>query len=377
MRPTVLVAFVDALGPSQLAWMGDSLDMAPHRGALDGILGYSCGALPTLLTGTPPARHGRMCLFAKAGQHTPLSPLKWLNLLPRVVHERGVVRRAVGRAAAAVRGFRGYFELYRIPPEVFTWTDVPEKDDLFQSGTIGGMPTFLGDARAAGLVVHAAEWRLPEERRWQATYSALAQGPDLAFVYATELDGTLHRHGNGGAEGKRAAESVRAKIGRAHDVLTRAGRDVTTIVVGDHGMADVRRHVDPRPILDGLAARAFVDATMLRVWGDASALSAARRATERHGAPGTWLGEDDLASRKAPTKGAPFGDAIFVLDEGALFVPSFLGGAVRGMHGYDLGNPSSRAALAASAADITECRALTDVAGVVRRRLGIREAIHA
>lgn len=377
MSRTVLVAFVDALGPEQVAWMGDSLDFAPHRGSLAGILGYSCAALPTLLTGTPPSQHGRMCLFAHAGPTTPLAPLSWLGLLPRLVHERGVVRRAIGRATAVLNGFGGYFELYRIPPEVFTWTDVPEKDDLFQSETIGGVRTFLGDARSAGLSVHAADWRLDEDRRWKATYAALAQGPDLAFVYATELDGALHREGNDGKGGRRAALRIRDRIGHAHDVLTRAGRDVTTIVVGDHGMADVRRHVDPRPILAGLEARAFVDSTMLRVWGDARALELARRATERAAAPGQWLDVGELDRREAPTRGAPFGNAIFVLEEGALFAPSFLGGAVRGMHGYDMGTPSSRAALLSSSPDVLACRKLADVAGVVRATLGISEATHA
>src|SRR4051812_46783423 len=94
-RRRVLVVFVDALGPDQLESAG-GLGGLPHRGRLRGILGYSCGALPTLLTGAPPERHGRMCLFShvERGEEGVLAPLKWLGLLPRLVHERGRLRRA-------------------------------------------------------------------------------------------------------------------------------------------------------------------------------------------------------------------------------------------------------------------------------------------
>ena len=52
---------------------------------------------------------------------------------------------------------------------------------------------------------------------------------------------------------------------------------------------------------------------------------------------------------------APFGDAIWVLPEGAMFAPSYLGGAVRGMHGYDLGAPSSRATSTARPSSAAAC----------------------
>lgn len=380
MTSSVLVAFVDALGPDQLAAMGNAVSFAPHRRSLGGILGYSCGALPTILTGTPPSRHGRMCLFSRrsAESSAPLSPLVWLGLLPRILHERAPFRRALARLVTAASGLTGYLALYRVPPEAFAWVDVPEREDLFTARAIGGARTFLSEARDAGLEVHSADWRLPEDARWTESLAALRRGPDLAFVYAPEMDGALHTAGNGSAAAIAAAARIGDRIARAQDTLARAGRDVTTIVVGDHGMADVRRVIDPRPIVARLAARFFVDSTMLRVWGTRAELDAARIATDRARAPGRWLEADDLVARDAPTQGAPFGDAIFVLDEGALFAPSFAGGAVSGMHGYDLGSPSSHAAIASDDDAVLACNRLTDVAGVVRRKLGLgAEVAHA
>lgn len=62
-RNTVLIVFIDAFGPDQLARFDEFFSFLPYRKSLHGILGYSSGALPTILTGQTPNMHGRMCLF--------------------------------------------------------------------------------------------------------------------------------------------------------------------------------------------------------------------------------------------------------------------------------------------------------------------------
>src|ERR1700679_139240 len=98
MSPRVMVCFVDALGPAQLASL--RLRRRGHARALEGELGYSSGAIATILTGEAPARHGRMCLFTRRAADEPalLAPLRWLGLLPRFVHERSRVRRLAATA---------------------------------------------------------------------------------------------------------------------------------------------------------------------------------------------------------------------------------------------------------------------------------------
>jgi hypothetical protein len=373
MHRRVLVVFVDALGPSQLEAAG-GLGGLPHRGRLRGILGYSCGALPTLLTGVPPARHGRMCLFARAnGGDGVLAPLACLGFLPRVLHERSRLRRLAAWMLARHAGLTGYVELYRVPPAIFRWLDLPEREDLFTAERIGGFETFLSEARRAGLRVFAAPWQLPEEERWAHTDEVLrTQRPDLVFAYATELDGALHRAGNDSGEAQRATRRIAARIERAAETMRGGGGEVTTIVVGDHGMADIDRVIDPRGLLRRLhGVRAFVDSTMLRVWGDDRALAQARVLLEGADLPGQWLDTRALEERQAPTRGAPYGHALFLLEEGALFAPSFVGGAVRGMHGYDVDSPSALAAVASDTPIPETCRALTDLAPWVRSLLGL------
>ena len=120
-----------------------------------------------------------------------------------------------------------------------------------------------------------------------------------------------------------------------------------------------------------IALRVFVDSTMLRCWGASQDLARARSLIERRGWPGKWLDRDDLREAKAPTGDGRYGDALFLLDEGVMFAPSFLGGAAAGMHGYDLRAASCFAGLASDRPLPATCRALSDLAPLVTKSLGL------
>jgi hypothetical protein len=371
----VLVVFVDAFGPRQLERFGSRLAYLGHRKQLEGVLGYTSGALPTVLTGAEPAVHGRMCLFSehRPGEAHLLAPLRWMGLLPRVLHERRRFRALVERWLAFRHGLSGYVALHKVPPEHFRWLDLPEREDLFEAPAIGGAPTFLSRAREAGLSVYASPWRVAEPARWRGALETLGRSrPDLAFLYCAELDAILHREGNHGPSAEDAMDRIAARVASARERLADDGSELTTFVVGDHGMADIRSTIDPRPTLGALSAlRVFVDSTMLRCWGASQDLARARSLIERRGWPGKWLDRDDLREAKAPTGDGRYGDALFLLDEGVMFAPSFLGGAAAGMHGYDLRAASCFAGLASDRPLPATCRALSDLAPLVTKSLGL------
>ncbi|RLB46199.1 MAG: hypothetical protein DRJ42_28220 [Deltaproteobacteria bacterium] len=374
MTSRVLVVFVDAFGARQIERLGTSLPSLTHHKALGGVLGYSSGALATVLTGKHPEDHGRMCLFTRApeGGDRILKPLRVLGLLPRIIHERGRVRHLAGKAFARMAGLTGYVSLHRVPPEEFHWLDLPERDDIFNARELGGVPTFLTQARDAGLSVYAAPWQVEESRRWKNSIEVLSKDkPDLAFLYATVLDARLHEYGNRPDVVEETLAEIGAHVERARDAMGSDGADLTTYVVGDHGMADVSREVDPRRVVRRLGLRLFVDSTMLRMWGSGEELKRARREIELAGWPGKWLDSAALTERRAPVADAPYGDAFFLLEEGAIFVPSYVGGSVRGMHGYDISDFSARAALASDRPIPEGLVEIADLAPEVRRGLGI------
>jgi hypothetical protein len=366
------VVFVDALGEREAPLLAERLPgLARH--AVQGILGYSSGALPTILTGRSPEAHGRMCLFSRwqGPGASPLSPLSLLGLIPTAVRHRPRVQALVARIWLASRGYDGYFTPARVPPALYRLLDAPEDRDLFHAPHIGGHVTFLEEARRAGLRVAVSDFRQPEATR----AGAIERSPDadLAFLYLAGLDATLHRTGSVGHEAIAWADFAARAVERSRAALGRGGRQVTTIVIGDHGMSEVTRVIDPRAAtrqIEALPGRptAFVDATMLRVWAGPSALERARKILEDLGA--TPLDAAALADRRAPSDGS-YGDLVGLLPEGSIFAPSFLGGAVRGMHGYDRASRSARAALLGDAPGLDAARDLEDVAALVRSSLGV------
>jgi len=374
MRPAVLVVFVDAMGPAQAPALLEAGLGLNHVTTVRGVLGYSSGAIPTILTGAHPEIHGRMCLFSRASDAAspgPLAPLRWLGLLPRIVHERERVRRVAGRVLSRLRGYNGYVALHRVPPVLFGSIDIPEKEDLFQARRIGTATTFLQHAREAGLRVVATDWKLPEAKRVEQI-EALPDA-DLAFLYLSGMDAILHRDGDMSTDARSWCLDAAGWIDRARRALSRSGREVRTLVVGDHGMARVTSVVDPRPatvrlrrvLRDGFL---FVDATMLRIGGRHDELYEARKILRE--LPGTLLDAEGLAARNAPANGT-YGDLIHVLPEGALFVPSFVGGHVHGMHGYDRGTSSTEAAVLSDVPVNHRLHGLEDIAPSVLESLEI------
>jgi len=336
-------------------------------------LGYSSGALASILTGAAPNVHGRMCLFSSHGGRGSLAPLRWLGLLPKLLHERSALRRRVAKIFALASGLDGYFALHRVPPEAFRWLEVEERDDLFATERVGQATTFLSRARSAGVEVFASPWQLAEDARWQHTFESVRRRPaELTFVYASALDGALHHAGNESESARNALRTISERIDRTRELLARGGNKVTTLVVGDHGMADVQHVVDPRPLVARLAGvRVFVDSTLLRLWGPEGAIAEARRVL--HGALPelTFLDREALAREQLPVAGSPYGDAIGVLPEGQLFSPSFVGGKVRGMHGYHPSGSSADAALLADFPIPAQVRSISDVASLVDAQLGL------
>lgn len=371
----MLVVFVDAFGPRQLERFGSRLAYLGQRKQLRGVLGYTSGALATVLTGVPPRSHGRMCLFGehKPGSASVLAPLRWMGLLPRALHERRRFRALAERWLKLRHGLDGYVALHKVPPEEFRWLDLPEREDLFRARDIGGATTFLSQAREAGLSVYASPWQLPEARRWRVALDSLRRvKPDLAFLYCAELDAILHREGNRGSHAEDAMDRIAENVAEARLRLMEDGEALTTFVVGDHGMADVRSTIDPRPTLAELRPfRLFVDSTMLRLWGHARELERARSVLARRGWPGRWLDQSTLKACGVPVDDARYGNALFLLDEGAMFAPSYLGGAVAGMHGYALNAASCFAAIASDRPLPTSCTELSDLAPLVRGALGL------
>ncbi len=366
----LLLVFVDALGPTQWKSSDEFQSLLSQHRSLRGVAGFSSGALATILTGASTVEHGRLCLFSArdaSAWRSPLDALAWMKWLPRVLHERGVVRRLAAKWLAARENLTGYVALHKVDPEMFRWLDIPERDDLFEADRIGSVQTFLSEARARSVDVYASPWAEPEEQRWKTALATLERrAPRLTFLYSAALDGSLHTHGADSSASKVILDDLTQKIARAQKLLTRDGSTLRTIVMGDHGMSTVSRIVDPRPLLASHGVRHFADSTMIRMWGSPEKLSRLRSAVEQARWPVTYIDQQSLEKWRVQNGTTLWGDAWLLLREGALFAPSHVGGRVLGMHGYGPDAQSSTACVCSDQPIDPAVTELSHVASLVR-----------
>lgn len=337
MQPLHAIILIDALG-WEVARCHGFLDYAGvRRVSLATVLGYSSAAIPSLLSGTAPSRHGCWTMYRRAGDQ---SPFRFLRGLPRVPHPvewraRRFVRRWIDR-----RGLiKGYYDLYEIPLHLLSRFDVAQHQDPYEPGGLGEETIF--DWLVERHVPYALwTYRTPEaENMEDAVRRAEDRNTSVLFFYTAELDALMHRVGIHDAAVNDKLRCYERFIGRLQTAAGRAGRNIFVHVFSDHGMTPVTRSVD---VIGGLARRgfrlggdyvAFFDSTMVRIWGDQSV---ARAAEDAFAGQGRLLTDDELRRCGCFFPGREYGDWIVLANPGVMVAPSFMGAvAIAGMHGYD------------------------------------------
>ena len=344
--------FVDALGWKQVERYGFLKDLLPHRRGIEMQFGYSCTAIPTILTGERPAVHGHLAFYDYAPERSPFRAMRFLAplLRPRGFWRRGRVRHQLSRLIKRLYGFTGYFQLYGVPIERLPKLDYCEKTDLFVKGGLAPVRNLADVWSGQGLRYLISDWRLPEVENFRLAAEAFRKGTvDRAFVYSAAFDAL--QHDNVGRDGvlrpkvEKYAETIRG----LHRALVEGGRPFALTVFSDHGMTPLRGTVDAPAALakTGLAwgedYASAIDSTMARFWWLKEGAAAAVR-TAFAGFPGHWLTEDEMRRHGIWREDRKFGDAIFLADAGIQLCPSDMGvKPLAGMHGFDPADEDSRA----------------------------------
>ncbi len=384
MRPILLIVLVDALGWKLAATRRGFLPQLPNRRELGTILGFSSGALPTVFTGRMPSEHGRFLMYRRAHGPTPFAGFSRLRWIPERIRGSWRMTKLLTRLVAS-RGVEGYFNLYEVPRERLEGFDLPERADIFAPG---GLPcdSIWDTLETSGLRWRGWNWRTAQRDAFTESLARLSEGDDdVHFVYTAELDARLHQEGSRGTGVAECLVSVERFIADAFEAAGRARRPLWCHVLSDHGMVDVRSHVNVKARLDSLSVRAgrdydvFLDSTMARFWWRRSA---ARDAVVRALATeprGRWLDRATLEREGAWFDDHRYGEDLWLIEPGALLVPSFMGSnPVAAMHGYEPTHPDMTAFLASNRQLPDHVGHLRDVRGLLERECAaLREGVAA
>lgn len=381
-QPLRIFVLIDALGgecPAARDWLAD---LCPYRASLRTILGFSSGAIPTILTGQPPAATGHWNLFYFDPAGSPFRWLRHLDFVPRRLRNGRLERKALTLAGRHLLGLGPLFEC-GVEPSLARWFNWVEKNDIFAPGGIWGAPSIFDELAAKGFSYRVYTYRhfTDEQALLAARADVAASDARFYFLYLSELDGFLHFH----CQDQRAIAERLAWYGSQLRALYAAARqrsqEVMLTIFSDHGMTPVIRRVDLAGEIGRLSVEAprdylaVYDSTMARFWffserGRRAILDCLSRQT-----CGRLLNDAELDRQGVFFPDRRFGQAIFLLSPGCMMARSHFNGAgwdPAGMHGYEPDDPDSRAIFLS---DRQPPRAMSSIADIhACLRLGVEEA---
>ncbi len=333
-----IVFLIDALGWEIAEHFGFCNRLSFRAGPLETVLGYSSAAIPSLLTGELPNRHGSWLMYRLARDDSPFRFLRYLPKLPHAVERRLrlLLKRSIDRRGV----IRGYYSLYDVPLHILGDFDVAFKADPY---AVGQMPlkTVFDEAAEFGIPFKVWTYRTPEEENMRELFSAIEGNDRLLFLYTPELDALMHRVGIFHPDVGRKLQIYEAFVASILEKAGNRGKAISLYLLSDHGMTDVKDGVDVPSSVSRLGYRvkgdytAFYDSTIARFWCSEPVAS---RIMESLGGTG-WgriLSEEELRTYGCFFEDESYGKQIFLCSPGLMIVPSFMGKQrLAAMHGYD------------------------------------------
>ncbi len=309
--------------------------------------------------------------------HDPAaSPFK--NLLPaRGLHRAGplldrlphlpkkVIRKILTRMAGK-KSDSPHLSAVAIPFVLLERFGLPVTVNLDRPGFCNPYPTIfdlLRDQNKDYLFHGAPEYRVSMTAALERSKKELHPPLDFAFFHIGNLDGTGHAFGPDSPEVIRELAGLDRDLNHLYAIARRRFDRVNFVVMGDHGMVRVKRHLNLQADLERLNKTAglvpgrdylyMLDSTMARFWFFSSRAASIIRDSLALNARGHILTQPDRDRYHLNYRHNKFGDLIFLVDPEVLIFPNFFQekNPVKGMHGYAPETPGQQAALIIDAQD--------------------------
>jgi predicted AlkP superfamily pyrophosphatase or phosphodiesterase len=371
LRRLQIVVLVDALGWSFIKDREFLTDILPFRRAMRTVLGFSSGAIPTILTGLPPAENGHWNLFYYDPMGSPFRWLRYFQFLPDSMLDHRVTRKLVKELGRRVLGLGPLFECC-VSPRLLQWFNWVEKRNIYGPKGIVGAPSIFDRLIAQNIPYRAYSYHDATDSQIldRARKEISQRVASFYFLYLSEMDMFLHMHCN---EPKLIEERLHWYDRRLREVFEEARRidaEASFLVISDHGMTPVRNHYD---LVQELERRdlhmpqdylAVYDSTMARFWFFDERVRRDIFSSLTNVPCGRWLSDSELRQLGVYFPDHRYGEAVFLLDPGWLVSRGDFNGPgwkPCGMHGYHPDDPYSDAIFLSNHEPSSEVRTVNDV----------------
>jgi Type I phosphodiesterase / nucleotide pyrophosphatase len=381
-RRIAVAVLIDALGWRYLDGREFLDDILPYRKPLRTVLGFSSGAIPSILTGAPPAQHGHWNLLYYDPAGSPFKLLRYLNcVLPGRLLDNRVGRKAIKEFGRRLLGLGQGFECV-VSPRLLPYFNWVEKRNIYDVGGITGRPSIF-DRLADGRIpyrVYSYHRYSDEQILKLASEDIQSTDARFFFLYLSEMDSFLHKSCVDPAAIDRKVLWYAEKLRSVFQAARAVDPEACFSVFSDHGMAPVHRQYDLMKDVEALGLSmprnylAVYDSTMARFWFFDE--HARERITGCLGASGCGriLPEEELRQLGIFFPDRRFGELIFLLEPGCILARSDFNGPrwmPAGMHGYHPDDPDSDAICLTSGQPAVPVRTIADVYEHMREVTGL------
>ncbi len=366
-----IYVLIDALGWEILRDRPFLADIIQTRSRVETILGYSSGAIPTVLTGRYPRDHGRWNLFYRSPATSPFwwtRPLQWL---PYRLREWRGTRRGIKEIAKRLAGYTGYFAVYKVPVERLPYYDICETTKIYEPGGITPTPSIFDIFTDRQIPYECYNYHTHTDADILSLIPKRLQTSacQVYFLYLAQLDAYLHFHIDD-AEGVRAQlQFYEDRLRHIFDTAQKRWGKVRLRIFSDHGMTPIRQTVDLIPEIERLGLRMphdylpAYDSTMARFWIEHERAEKQLRQCLEQLPYGRVLSADELEALGLGFDDDRYGHLLFVLQPGTLMCPSDMGRLrFAGMHGFHpQADPNAYAVFMSSDVHTRPVQHITDV----------------
>lgn len=371
-RRVHIFVLIDALGWQILEESPDFLsDLLPYRTPLRTVLGYSSGAIPSLLSGRTPAQtgHWNLYYYDPAG-----SPFRWLRrflFLPNAVLDNRLSRKILKEIGRRLLGLGPLFEC-AVSPRVLPWFNWVEKRNLYAPGGISGAQSIFDRLEEDGIPYRVYSYHEMTDKQIldQARLDLRSGKAEFYFLYLSELDGFLHSHR---PDARKVEQRVQWYADGLRDLFTLAKQcnpEPGFTVLSDHGMTPVEHHYDLVNDVESLGFQmprdylAVYDSTMARFWffNEAARHAVAEKLASL--SVGRIVSREELQQLGIYFQDHRYGEMIFLVQPGWLLARSNFNGhgwSPVGMHGYHPDDSNSDAIFLSNQQPSAALRTIIDV----------------
>lgn len=386
-RRISLCVLIDALGWKILEDQQFLNDVLRFRQPLETVLGFSSGAIPSLLTGCSPSRHGHWNLFYYDPEKSPFAWMRGLRHLPEALVNHRVSQKLIKEAGKRLFHMGPQFECYVKPTLMpsFNWV---ERRCIYEPGGISGAPSIFDKLTESGIQYRAYSYHHWNDQEILARAQDDLENGDAEFffVYLCELDAELHAFWAHPERLHSMLAGYESKLRKLCETALQLDPEASIAIFSDHGMAPVTDRHDLLKEVDALGWKmpddylAVYDSTMARFWFFNEEARNSVNACLDAQQYGRVLGDAELQRLGVYFPDRRYGETIFLLNSGCMFFRSdFHSGnwLPTGMHGYHPSDPYSDAVFLSNRPQAARLNTIRDIYEYMERAAGITEPVNA